>query len=235
MVDRDPVEAGLEIQFHLAHEVPGEAAKVSHLGCVLWRHDEAKLMAIFPATLHKGLAAGFVLKSGIGLAPIAVTRNTIPFKVTQMGIDGSAHRPAHLRTPRALSLWIDPDHPGLDHHPSRAEATGRISLPRTIAALLSKRGNGLCAPAARVEPARPASFPAIGRARSRAYPPRIGACLAHRDLNLLEERLRPRIEPRSTSVGPPRPDPKILTLIPRHSETIDMEMSPHKSTQQRSL
>ena len=32
MVDRDPVEAGGEIQFHLAHEVTGEAAQVAHFG-----------------------------------------------------------------------------------------------------------------------------------------------------------------------------------------------------------
>ena len=32
MVDRDPVQPGGQIQFHLAHEVAGEAAKVAHFG-----------------------------------------------------------------------------------------------------------------------------------------------------------------------------------------------------------
>ena len=229
MVDRDPVEAGSEIQFHLAHEVTGEAAKVSHLGCILGRDDEAKLMTIFPAALHKRLAVGLVLERRIGLAPIAVTRNTIPFKVTQMGIDGPAHRPAHLRTPCAPRLRIEPDHPRLDHHPPRPEAACGISLPPTVPALPSKRGNDLRAPATRVEPACPSSFPAAARSRSRAYPSRIAARLADRDLDLLEERLRPRIDRGSTVARPTRSDPEILTLIPCHDATIDIGKSRHKS------
>jgi DNA-binding LytR/AlgR family response regulator len=70
MVDRYPVEPRGEIQFHLAHEVAGKAAKVSHFGGILRRHDEAKLVAIFPAALHKGLAVDLVLEAGIGLAPV---------------------------------------------------------------------------------------------------------------------------------------------------------------------
>ena len=171
MVDRDPVEAGSQIQFHLTHEVAGEAAKVSHFGCILGRDDEPKLMTISPTALHKGLAVGLVLESGIGLAPFAVTRNTIPFKVTQMGIDGPAHCPAHLRPPCAPPLRIEPDHPCLDHHSPRPEAACGISLPPAFLALPSKRGHDLRTPAARVEPTRPSSFPAAARSRSRAYPP----------------------------------------------------------------
>ena len=76
MVDRDPVEAGGEIQFHLAHEVAGEAAKVGHFGCILGCDDEPKLMAIFPAALHERLAVGLVLESGIGPAPFISSRKT---------------------------------------------------------------------------------------------------------------------------------------------------------------
>ncbi len=229
MIDRDPVEASGEIQFHLAHEVPREAAKVAHLGCILRRDDEPKLMAIFPAALHKRLAVGLVLEGGIGLALIAVTRNTIPFKVTQMGIDGPAHRPAHLRPPCAPRLRIEPDYPRLDHDPSRSETAGGISLPATICALSRKRGDDLRAPAARVEPARPCSFPAVTRSRSRAYPPRIATRLADSDLDLLEERLRPRIDACSTVTRPARFDPEILTVIACHEATIDIGKSRHKS------
>src|SRR5207244_12337075 len=55
MVDRDPVEAGGEIQFTRATEVTGKATKVSHFGCILGRDDEAKLMTISPTALHTGL------------------------------------------------------------------------------------------------------------------------------------------------------------------------------------
>ena len=229
MVDRDPVEAGGQIQFHLAHEVAGEAAKVGHLGGILGRDDEAKLMAIFPTALHKGLAVGLVLESGIGLAPFAVPRDPVPFEVAEMGVHGPAHRRAHLRTPRALPLRIEPDHPCLDHDPPRAEAACGISLPPTAPTLPRKRGNDLRAPAARVEPARPSSFPAAARSRSRTYAAGIATRLADCDLDLLEERLRPRIDACSTTAGPPRPDPKIFALISCHDETIGIATSPYKS------
>jgi hypothetical protein len=229
MVDRDPVETGSEIQFHLAHEVTGKATKVSHFGCILGCDNEPKLMTILPAALHKRLAFGLVLERRIGLAPLAVTRNTIPFKVTQMGVHGPAHGSALLRAACAPPLRIEADDPCLDHNPPGAEAACGISLPPTVRALPSKRGNDLRAPAARVEPAGPSSFPAAVRSRSRAYPPRIAARLADRDLDLLEERLRPRIDTCSTVAGPARSDPEILIVIACHDATIDIEKSRHKS------
>src|SRR5271168_2829196 len=173
-------------------------------------------MTIPPATLHKRLAVGLVLERRIGLAPMTVARNTIPFKVTQMGIDGPAHRPAHLRTPCATPLRIEPDHPGLDNDPPRSKPACGIFLPPTVPALPSKRRNDLRTPTAGVEPARPSSFPGAVRSRSRTYSPRIAARLANRDLDLLEERLRPRIDTWSTVSGPARSDLEILTLITCH-------------------
>jgi hypothetical protein len=197
MVDRDPVQPGGEIQLHLAHEVAGEAAEICHLGGILGRDDEAKLMAIFSAALHKGLAVGLVLETGIGFAPLAVPRDPVPFEIAEMGIHGPAHRPAHLRSSLAPLLRIEPDDPRLDHHAPRAEATCRICLPPST--LPRKRGDDFRTPAPRVEPARPASFPAVSRLRSRAYPPGIATRLADRDLDLLKERLRPRIDACSTT------------------------------------
>jgi len=220
---------GGEIQFHLAHKVTGEAAKVGYLAGILRRDDEAKLVAISPAALHKGLAVSLVLESGIGLTPLAVTRDPIPFEVAQMGIDGPAHRPAHLRAPCAMPLRIEPDHPCFDHHSPGPEAARRIALPPTVPALPSKRGHDLRTSATRVEPTRPSSFPAAARSRSRAYPPRIATRLADRDLNLLEERLRPRIDACSTTAGLARSDSKILTIIACHDATIGLEKSQHKS------
>ena len=153
-------------------------------------------MAIFPSPLHKGLTVSLVLGRRIGLAPLAVTRNTIPFKVTQMSIDGPAHRPAHLRAACAPPLWIEPHHPRLDHDPSGPEAARGISLPTTVPARPSKRSNDLRAPAARVEPARRSSFPATARSRSRAYPPRIAARLTDCYLDLLQKRPGARIDAR---------------------------------------
>jgi len=44
----------------------------------------------------------------------------------------------------------------------------------------------------------------------------------NRDLDLREERLRPRIDPLSAAARSTRPDPKILTLITCHDATIDI-------------
>ena len=185
-------------------------------------------MTILPAALYKRLAVGLVLERGIGLAPFAITRDPIPLEIAEMGVHGPAHCPAHLRRPCAPPLRIEPDHPCFDHHSPRPEAACRISLPPTLPARPSERGNDFRAPAARVEPARPSSFPATARSRSRVYPPRIAARLADRDLNLLEERLRPRIDTCSTVSGPARSNPEILTVITCHDATIDIGKSRHK-------
>jgi hypothetical protein len=146
-----------------------------------------------------------------------------------MSIDGPAHRRTHLRRPRAPRLRIEPDHPCLDHHAPRPEAASGISLPPTVPALPSKRGNDLRAPAACVEPARPSSFAAATRSRCRAYPPGIAARLADRDLDLPEEWLRPRIDTCSTVARWTRSDSKIFALIKCHDATIDIGKSRHKS------
>jgi hypothetical protein len=227
MVDRDPVEAGRQIQFHLAHEVAGEAAKVRHFSGIFRRYDEAKLMAIFPAALHKGLAIGLVLEGGIGLAPFSIPRNPVPFEVTEMGVY-RLHCRTHLRRLGAPPLRIEPNHPCLDHHTTSAETARGIPLPASVSTLSGKRSDDLRAAATCVEPPRASSFPGIPRSPLRTYAAGIASRLADRNLDLLEERLGARIDARSMAAGPPRPDPKIFALVPRHGEMIDIDMSPHK-------
>ena len=62
VIDRDPVEPGIQVGFHLPHEVAGEAAQVAQLGGVLWRHDEAELVPVLSATLDEGAAVRLVLQ-----------------------------------------------------------------------------------------------------------------------------------------------------------------------------
>jgi hypothetical protein len=187
-------------------------------------------MTILTPALHKGLAVGLVLERRIGLAPLAVTRNTIPFKVTQMGIDGPARRrPAYLRPPCAPRLRIEPDHPCFHHHPPRPEAACGISLPPTVPALSGKRGNDLRTPAACIEPACRSSFPASAGSRPSTNTTGIAARLADCDLDLLQERLGARIDACATVAGPARSDPEFLTLITCHDVTIDLGKRQHKS------
>jgi hypothetical protein len=105
-----------------------------------------------------------------------------------VGVHGPTHRRAHLRTPCASRLRIEPNHPCLDDDPSRSEAACGISLPPSVRPLPRKRGDDLRASTSRVEPACSSSFPAGARSRSRAYPTRIAACLADRDLDLFQKR-----------------------------------------------
>src|SRR5689334_10215556 len=153
MVDRDPVEPCGEIEFHLAHEVAGEAAKVGHFSGILRRDDEPKLVAIFPTDLHKGPAVDLVLEGGIGLASLAIPGDAIPIEIAKMGVHRTAHGRAHLRRPGTPTLRIEPDHPCLDHHTTRTEAARGIPLPAAAPTRSEKRGNDLRAPAAGVEPA----------------------------------------------------------------------------------
>ena len=85
MVDRDPVEPGAEIHFHLTHEIAGEAAQVAHVGRILRCDDETKLVTIIPAALHEGAAVSLVLEGRIGVALLAITQLPHPAQGTADG------------------------------------------------------------------------------------------------------------------------------------------------------
>ena len=143
-----------------------------------------------------------------------------------MGVHRPAHGCAHLRRPGAPPLRIELDHRCLDHHTTRTKAARGIPLPTPVPSLSRKRDNDLRAPAPRVETACPSVFPGAIRSCSRTYAAGIATRLADRDLDLLEERLGPRIDACSTTAGPPRPDPKFFALISRHRETIGHRNEP---------
>ena len=56
VIDRDPVEPGAEILFHVGHQFAGEGPDIGKFGCVLGRDDEAEVMAIIGAAFGKGIA-----------------------------------------------------------------------------------------------------------------------------------------------------------------------------------
>lgn len=62
------------------------------------------IVAIFPAALHKRLAVGLVLESGIGLAPFAIARDPISLEITQMGVHGPLLIVPHILGVRASRL-----------------------------------------------------------------------------------------------------------------------------------
>jgi hypothetical protein len=134
-----------------------------------------------------------------------------------------------LRTARALPWRIESGHPGLDDRATGAEAAGGILLPASVPTLPGQCGSDLRTAAARIEPASPSSLPAVPRSESVSYAARIAACLANRDVDLLQKRLLARIDPRSSAARPTRLDLKIFAFIRCHDGTIDVGTSSYKS------
>ena len=73
VVDRHPIEAGVEILFHLRDEIAGEGPQVGHVGRIVGRDDEPEMVAVVLAPFRKGLRIGVVAPGTeeMGLLPIA--------------------------------------------------------------------------------------------------------------------------------------------------------------------
>jgi len=81
MIDRDPIEARLEVLLHLSHEIARKTSQIGHFIGIFRRHNEAELMPILTAPLDKGLAASLVLNSRIGLPLLAISIDPVPFEI----------------------------------------------------------------------------------------------------------------------------------------------------------
>ena len=145
VIDRDPVQPGLQVVLHLVHEGAGEVPQVPQLRPVLGRDDQAELMAVLPAAPDERLAVGAVLDRRIDPAGLPVPGHPVALQVAQVSVG----RPARS----SLELH----HPRLDHHPAAAEADAPLDRPLVLA---RERGRDLRAPPAGIEPAAPASPPA---------------------------------------------------------------------------
>jgi len=63
MIDRNPVEARIEILLYLSHEVAGKTSQIGHLIGVIGRDDKTELMPIVPTPFDEGLTVSLVLNS----------------------------------------------------------------------------------------------------------------------------------------------------------------------------
>ena len=84
VIDRDPVEPGAEILFHLPHHVAGEAAQVREPVAILGRDDEAELVAIPLAALDQGPPIHPVAVRSIELAASAIAGGAVALQVAEM-------------------------------------------------------------------------------------------------------------------------------------------------------
>ena len=125
VVDRHPVEAGVEVAFHLGHQAAHEGLQIVKLGPVLRRDDEAELMAVAVAALQKFLAVGLIARGVVELAGLALPRDAIALDIFE------------VRLRRADPLTLELDDPCLDDHATPAggpPAPHRRARPPSAAA-----------------------------------------------------------------------------------------------------
>jgi hypothetical protein len=216
VIDRDPVELGSEVSFHLGHQIAGGGARLGQLHAVLGRDDEAELMAVIASPLKEGAAILHVALGRIDLALRTILRHAVPFEVTQMRIHclGADKLPAT----DGSALRVEFYYAGLHRHPSRPHARpAPVPAPRAPILEAQRR---CCAPASRVEPA--ASLPGAG------VPVRIAASASDRPMDLTDEAGRastPRADPAlgylpaTTIANLAGTDTKVV-FVARHQTTI---------------
>src|SRR5262249_39910226 len=98
VVDRDPIEPGVEILLHLPHHIAGEGAQVGEPIATLRGEDEAKLVAVLPTAPDNGLAVRRVGVGAIEPAALAVACRPVALQVADVGVgrpaaDLEAHDP----------------------------------------------------------------------------------------------------------------------------------------------
>ncbi len=114
VIDRDPVELGPEVGFHLLHQIAGGLARIGQVHAVLGRDDEAELVPVIAAPVQESAAILHVALARINLALLAVLCHAVPFEVAQVCV----HRLGADKLPPAGSsaLRVELHHAGLHRH-----------------------------------------------------------------------------------------------------------------------
>ncbi len=120
MIDRHPVEARVEVALHPGHQVAHEGFEVVELGPVLWRDDEAELVAVAVAAFQELLAIGLVACRVIELAGLAVARDAIALDVFEVRLRGSDALVPELDQPRLDDDATPAGDPPTSHRRARA-------------------------------------------------------------------------------------------------------------------
>jgi hypothetical protein len=102
VVDRDPVEPGAEILFHLSHDVAREGTQVRELVTIFRRDNESKLVAILAAAFHERAPIGCVTVGTVEPPALALESGAVALEIPDMGVGGPAAK-------------LEADYAGLDH------------------------------------------------------------------------------------------------------------------------
>ncbi|WP_342670052.1 hypothetical protein [Croceicoccus naphthovorans] len=81
MIDRYPVEAGVEVARHIFKQFARESAQVSHLARVFRRHDEAEVMPVVFAARGEGIAIDLIRRGIEHLGIRSVTGDAVAFEI----------------------------------------------------------------------------------------------------------------------------------------------------------
>ncbi|MEM1363713.1 MAG: hypothetical protein AAGF94_18765 [Pseudomonadota bacterium] len=87
MIDGNPIELGAEVLFHLRHQRARVLFQVAKLVSVFRRHDHPELMTIIFAARDECSIITMITIWTIEIAAVAITINTIPLDVFQVGVE----------------------------------------------------------------------------------------------------------------------------------------------------
>jgi len=115
VIDRDPVEPGINVGLHVLHEITGGRSMIRELGTLFARHDEAELVAVPPASFQECMTILDILGGRVDLALFSVLRNTIALQIAKMRVDSVAAD--ELTSSGGTGLGIELHDPSLDCDP----------------------------------------------------------------------------------------------------------------------
>ncbi|MBP1844343.1 hypothetical protein J2046_002602 [Rhizobium petrolearium] len=220
VIDSDPIQPGIQIVFHLLHEITSEGSHVRHIDCIFGCHDEPELMPVVASALDERLSIGLILNRGKDPALLAILRHAIAFQIAQVCIDCLGRRRSEFRATRLTPLRGELHHPHLDDNTPRAEP-GAAATTRPSSTVIRKRWRKFCATAPGIEP------PAAVTRRS-AYPVGVSACLAHGDLHLCEKRFRMQAGATAPALRSARFDVETVVVTICHIGRFDPHPRPGK-------
>ena len=142
VVDRDPVELGVEVLLHLPHQVADEGLEVLEAAAVLRRDDEAELVRVAFGAVEERVAVDIVAGGVVELARYAVAGDAVALDVAQVGLGRAEVARALTRVARPHD---DPAAAGRDEPGAGEQARCRAAPARVrgdVAALPHDAGTG---------------------------------------------------------------------------------------------
>jgi hypothetical protein len=84
VVDTSPIKLGAKIAFHIGHKVAGKSVQIRHLGGIVGRHNEAKMVPIALASLCERRRVHVIVCGTEHVRETAVLRNAVALQVAEM-------------------------------------------------------------------------------------------------------------------------------------------------------